>query len=48
MRPGVGFEPLGPVFVRGIAEPVPIVRVLTAIDVDWPPESSERADHAPT
>ena len=25
---GVGFEPLGPVFVRGIAEPVPIVRVL--------------------
>ena len=29
-RPGVGFEPLGPVFVRGIAEPVPIVRVLAA------------------
>jgi class 3 adenylate cyclase len=29
-RPGVGFEPLGPVFVRGIAEPVPIVRVLVA------------------
>jgi len=27
-RPGIGFEPLGPVFVRGIAEPVPIVRVL--------------------
>jgi adenylate cyclase len=27
-RPGVGFEPLGPVFVRGITEPVPIVRVL--------------------
>lgn len=27
-RPGVGFEPLGPVFVRGISEPVPIVRVL--------------------
>ena len=24
--PGVGFEPLGPVFVRGIAEPVPLVR----------------------
>ncbi len=33
-RPGVGFEPLGPVFVRGITEPVPIVRVLTAADVD--------------
>jgi adenylate cyclase len=29
-RPGVGFEPLGPVFVRGITEPVPIVRVLAA------------------
>jgi adenylate cyclase len=29
-RPGVGFEPLGPVFVRGITEPVPIVRVLDA------------------
>ena len=26
-RPGVDFEPLGPVFVRGIAEPVPIVRM---------------------
>jgi adenylate cyclase len=24
---GVTFEPLGPVFVRGIAEPVPIVRI---------------------
>jgi adenylate cyclase len=48
MRPGVGFEPLGPVFVRGIAEPVPIVRVMTAIDVDWPPESSERAERAPS
>ena len=24
--PGVGFEPLGPVYVRGIAEPVPLVR----------------------
>jgi adenylate cyclase len=23
---GVGFEPLGPVYVRGIAEPVPLVR----------------------
>jgi adenylate cyclase len=31
-RPGVGFEPLGPVFVRGISEPVPIVRVMTATD----------------
>ena len=27
-RPGVEFEPLGPVFVRGIAEPVPILRVV--------------------
>jgi adenylate cyclase len=27
-RPGFGFEPLGPVFVRGISEPVPIMRVL--------------------
>ena len=26
--PGVEFEPLGPVFVRGIAEPVPIVRAV--------------------
>jgi adenylate cyclase len=25
---GVGFEPLGPVYVRGIADPVPIVRVV--------------------
>jgi len=24
--PGVGFEPLGPVYVRGIADPVPLVR----------------------
>ncbi|HWS45366.1 MAG TPA: adenylate/guanylate cyclase domain-containing protein [Acidimicrobiia bacterium] len=30
-HPGVGFEPLGPVFVRGIAEPVPIVRVVPAV-----------------
>jgi adenylate cyclase len=29
-RPGVGYEPLGPVFVRGISEPVPIVRVVPA------------------
>ena len=27
-RPDVEFEPLGPVFVRGIADPVPIVRVV--------------------
>ena len=27
-QPGVEFEPLGPVFVRGIADPVPIVRVV--------------------
>jgi adenylate cyclase len=25
---GITFEPLGPVFVRGIAEPIPIVRVV--------------------
>ena len=31
-RPGVGFEPLGPVFVRGITEPVPIMRVLDSGD----------------
>jgi len=30
VRPGIDFEPLGPVFVRGIAEPVPIVRVVGA------------------
>jgi adenylate cyclase len=40
-RAGVGFEPLGPVFVRGISEPVPIVRVLTALDGECP--SDERA-----
>jgi adenylate cyclase len=28
--PGVGFEPLGPVFVRGIAEAVPLVRAFSA------------------
>jgi adenylate cyclase len=27
---GVVFEPLGPVFVRGIADPVPIMRAVTA------------------
>ena len=37
-RPGVGFEPLGPVFVRGIAEPVPIMRVLGALDVECTPD----------
>jgi adenylate cyclase len=31
--PGVGFEPLGPVFVRGIAEPIPLLR---AFSVDGP------------
>ncbi len=36
-RSGVGFEPLGPVFVRGIAEPVPIVRVLAANGTDREP-----------
>jgi adenylate cyclase len=29
---GVAFEPLGPVFVRGIAEPVPIARAMPASD----------------
>ena len=28
--PGVEFEPLGPVFVRGIADAVPLVRVFSA------------------
>ena len=28
--PGVGFEALGPVFVRGIAEAVPLVRAFSA------------------
>jgi hypothetical protein len=27
---GIVFEPLGPVFVRGIAEPIPIVRAVPA------------------
>ncbi len=36
-RSGFGFEPLGPVFVRGITEPVPIVRVL-ADAADYAPE----------
>jgi len=27
--PGVAFEPLGPVFVRGIADPVPLVRAFS-------------------
>jgi len=31
--PGIAFEPLGPVFVRGITEPVPIVRAVSAVDV---------------
>jgi adenylate cyclase len=38
-RPGVGFEPLGPVYVRGIAEPVPIMRVLDSGDC-----SGDRSD----
>ncbi|HEV7525598.1 MAG TPA: adenylate/guanylate cyclase domain-containing protein [Acidimicrobiia bacterium] len=49
-RPGVGFEPLGPVFVRGISEPVPIVRVLAAGagdgadlgDAEWTTGTSSR------
>jgi adenylate cyclase len=28
---GIGYEPLGPVFVRGISAPVPIVRVVSAL-----------------
>ena len=39
-RAGVGFEPLGPVFVRGIAEPVPIVRVLASGGADCAPAQS--------
>ncbi len=31
--PGVAFEPLGPVFVRGIADPIRIVRAVPANDV---------------
>jgi len=31
-RPGFGFEPLGPVFVRCISEPVPILRVLDSTE----------------
>jgi adenylate cyclase len=46
-RRGVGFEPLGPVFVRGIAEPVPIVRVLTAIEVDCSPDHRARGTSSP-
>jgi adenylate cyclase len=30
---GIVFEPLGPVFVRGIAEPVPILRVVPTGDI---------------
>jgi adenylate cyclase len=37
-RAGVGFEPLGPVFVRGLTEPVPIVRVLAAGGDAWDPQ----------
>jgi adenylate cyclase len=32
VRSGIDFEPLGPVYVRGIAEPIPIVRVVGAGD----------------
>src|SRR5262249_17894880 len=35
-RAGFAFEPLGPVFVRGISEPVEIVRVMGATgDLGW-------------
>ena len=35
--PGVGFEPLGPVFVRGIAEPIPLVRAFSRLRrPTWP------------
>jgi adenylate cyclase len=33
-HPGVGFEPLGPVFVRGISEAVPIMRVVASADAE--------------
>jgi adenylate cyclase len=36
-HPGVGFEPLGPVFVRGISEPVPIMRVIAVSDAECVP-----------
>ena len=45
-RPGVGFEPLGPVFVRGITEPVPIMRVLAAADGDCTAPPAEPAGGA--
>ena len=34
-RAGFAFEPLGPVFVRGISEPVEIVRVMSASGDDF-------------
>lgn len=45
-RSGVGFEPLGPVFVRGISEPVPIVRVLAAGGTECAPAGSSPATPA--
>ena len=29
--PGVEFEPLGPVYVRGFAEPIPLVRAFATL-----------------
>ena len=46
VRPGVGFEPLGPVFVRGITEPVPIMRVLAAAGGDCTTPPAEPAGGA--
>ena len=34
-HPTFGYEPLGPVFVRGIADPVPIMRVVSAEAPTW-------------
>lgn len=43
-RRGVGFEPLGPVFVGGITEPVPIVRVLSAARPPTPARGSASSE----
>jgi class 3 adenylate cyclase len=43
-RVGFGFEPLGPVYVRGISEPVEIVRVVSATDdLGWDDRTSDTA-----
>jgi adenylate cyclase len=43
-RAGFAFEPLGPVFVRGISEPVEIVRVMGATgDPGWDDRATDTA-----